>query len=149
MAPRSAMDMLREKAEEKLNDTTQQLGNVRQTCEKARTQLSELEGYQQEYRQQLAARACGEGLPVTHLLSYQGFIHALGQVVVQHGAHVADCERTLALTLSDWQDDRRRLNAFTLLKTRADEIARVKEIRQEQKMMDEFASQLFFRKHSA
>ncbi|ROP58332.1 flagellar FliJ protein [Enterobacter sp. BIGb0383] len=149
MAPRTAMDLLRERAEEKLNDTTQQLGRDRQRCEKARTQLSQLEGYQQEYRQQLTARALGSGLPIMHLLSYQGFIQALSQVVKQHGAHVADCERTVTLTLGDWQNDRRRLNAFTTLKARADEMARTKENRQEQKLMDEFASQLFLRKHSA
>lgn len=149
MAPRSPMDMLRDKAEEKLNDATLQLGKVRQAYEKARTQLSQLESYQREYQQQLTARTAEKGLHITHLLSYQFFIDSLNQVVKQYTTQVTSCESSVTQALCDWKSDHRRLNAFTTLKCRADDIARLKESRQEQKLMDEFASQIFLRKQSA
>lgn len=149
MAPRSPMEMLCEKAETKLNDATLQLGKVRQAYEKARTQLSQLENYQREYQQQLTNRTTKKGLPITHLLSYQFFIDSLNQVVKQHSAQVTSCETSVNQALCDWKNDRRRLNAFTTLKCRIEDAARAQENRQEQKMMDEFASQIFLRKQSA
>ncbi|SFU20132.1 flagellar FliJ protein [Kosakonia arachidis] len=149
MAQRSVMDLLRERAEDKLNDATLQLGKVRQTYEKARAELTQLQCYQQEYQQELVARKQGKGLAVTHLLSYQFFINSLNQVVEQCSVRVASCEDSVTQALSDWKNDSRRLNAFTTLKCRADDIAKLNESRQEQKLMDEFASQIFLRKKSA
>ncbi|WP_312829047.1 flagellar FliJ family protein [Pantoea anthophila] len=50
--------------------------------------------------------------------------------------------------MGDWKHDHLRLNAFTTLISRAEDIARVKENRHEQKRMDEFASQMLVRKRS-
>lgn len=149
MTRRSAMDLLREKAEEKLNDTTQQLGSVRQNYEKACAQLDQLKDYQLDYQQQLVDRAAGTGIPVTHLLNYQGFIHSLDKVTQHYGEHVTACKQAVDQALGDWKKDYRRLNAFNTLQCRADEAAKLKESRQEQKIMDEFASQRFSRKQSA
>ncbi|MEZ3500093.1 flagellar export protein FliJ [Pantoea sp. KPR_PJ] len=148
MAISSPLEMLRERAEEKLNDTTQQLGEVRQRYEQARAQLEQLRHYQQDYQQQLVARAAESGIPVTHLLNYQGFIHSLRKVTQHYNHHVVACEQAVEQVLGDWKKDHRRLNAFNTLKSRADDAAKLKESRQEQKMMDEFASQLFSRRSS-
>ncbi|RPE04613.1 flagella biosynthesis chaperone FliJ [Candidatus Pantoea deserta] len=149
MASPSPLDMLRERAEETLDATTQQLGKVRQNYEQARAQLDQLKDYQLDYQQQLVNRAADTGIPVTHLLNYQGFIHSLEKVTQHYSEHVTSCAQAVDRAVCDWKMDHRRLNAFNTLKTRADDAAKLKESRQDQKMMDEFASQLFARKQSA
>lgn len=146
MASRAPMEMLREKAQEKLDDATQHLGKTRLTYEKAHAQLRQLESYQQEYQYQLNARAKETGLPVSHIISYQSFIESLGHVLTQYSEHVASCKNSVNQAVCEWQDDHLRLNAFKTLITRAEDIARVKESRHEQKLMDEFASQTVSRK---
>lgn len=148
MASRAPIEMLREKAQEKLDDTTRQLGETRQIYEQAHARLRELERYQQEYQHQLTTRAQESGLQVSHLQSYQTFIEALDRVVTQYSSHVTACEHAVELAVGDWKHDHLRLNAFTTLISRAEDIARVKENRHEQKRMDEFASQMLVRKRS-
>ncbi|WP_312053201.1 flagellar export protein FliJ [Pantoea brenneri] len=146
MATRSPMEMLREKAREQLDDTTQQLGKTRLSYEQACAQLRQLESYQQEYQQQLTARTADSGLLISHILSYQSFIDSLNRVVKQYSHHVTACETAVNHAVSAWKHDHLRLNAFTTLKNRADAAAQLKENRLEQKLMDEFASQTLLRK---
>lgn len=146
MATRSPMEMLRKKAKEQLDDTTQQLGKTRQNYEKACTQLRQLESYQHEYQHQLTARTADKGLLISHIQIYQLFIDSLNQVVKQYSGHVTACENAVNQAVSAWKHDHLRLNAFTTLISRADAVARQKENRLEQKLMDEFASQTLLRK---
>lgn len=146
MASRAPMKMLREKAQEKLDDATQQLGKTRQVYENASAQLRQLQSYQQEYQHQLTARARETGLRVSQLQSYQSFIESLNRVVAQYSSHVTACEHAVERAVCDWKHDHLRLNAFTTLIGRAEDVARVKENRHEQKLMDEFASQTLLRK---
>lgn len=146
MASRAPIKMLREKAQEKLDDTTQQLGKTRQIYEKAHAQLRQLQRYQHEYQHQLTARAKETGLSVAHLQSYQSFIESLGRVVTQYSSHVTACQHAVDQVVRDWKHDYLKLNAFTTLISRADDIAKAKENRHEQKLMDEFASQILLRK---
>lgn len=139
------MERLREQAEEQLDRTTQQLGNVRRSCLQAQAQLSQLQQYQREYQQQLVSRAAGSGIPAAHLANFQGFIQSLDRAAQHCGDHVKACEQAVEQALGDWRNDRRRLNAFATLTRRAEEAAKAQENRQQQKIMDEFASQRFAR----
>jgi flagellar protein FliJ len=139
------MERLREQAEERLDQTTRQLGRARHSCLQAQAQLSQLQAYQREYQQQLVSRAAGPGIPTTHLMNYQGFIQSLGRATQHCGDQVKACEQAVEQALGDWKNQRRRLNAFATLARRAEEAAQAQESRQQQKIMDEFASQRFAR----
>ena len=139
MAITSPMDVLRDLAEQTLNDTTVELGKVQQAYTHAATQLDQLENFELEYQQQLRASVVGKGLPIAELLNRQSFIDSLGNVVKQHAGQVAKCQNSVDQTLLVWRHDKQRLNAFETLKSRADAVKTLKENRQEQKMMDEFA----------
>ncbi|QLK62415.1 flagella biosynthesis chaperone FliJ [Enterobacteriaceae bacterium Kacie_13] len=139
MATTNPMDFLRELAEQTLTDTTAELGKVQQAYSLATTQLSQLESFELEYQQQLRATVSGKGIPVADLLNRQSFIDSLGNVVKQQASHVAKCQNTVNETLLNWRHDKQRLNAFETLKSRADDVRMLKENRQEQKLMDEFA----------
>ncbi|CNK30524.1 flagellar biosynthesis chaperone [Yersinia frederiksenii] len=139
MAITNPMDVLRELAEQTLCDTTLQLGKVQQAYTHAAIQLEQLENFELEYQQQLRTNVASKGMSIAELLNRQSFIDSLGNVVKQHAGHVAQCQQSVDQTLQTWKHDKQRLNAFETLKSRADSTRMLKENRQEQKLMDEFA----------
>lgn len=139
MATSAPMDVLRDLAEKKLNDTTVRLGRARQSHENEISRLQQLQTYESEYRRQLQNTIADKGMSVSTLQSWQSFIGALEKVVLQQVNQVNNSQQIVDASLNDWQKDRQRLNAFETLKNRAEAQRLLKENRQEQKMMDEFA----------
>lgn len=142
MTVTNAMDFLRELAEQTLTDTTSQLGKVQQAYNHAAKQLGQLEDFELEYQQQLRVTVSGKGILVADLLNRQSFIDSLGGVVKQQANHVTKCLNIVDETLATWRSDKQRLNAFEMLKSRADRVQILKENRHEQKLMDEFAQRI-------
>ncbi|RPH26525.1 flagellar export protein FliJ [Buttiauxella warmboldiae] len=139
MAVTKPMDFLRERAERTLTDTTARLGEAQQAHTLAAKQLGQLEQFELEYQQQLRATVSGKGIPVAELLNRQSFIDSLGNVVKQQAGHVAKCRDRVDETLLTWRGDKKRLNAFETLQSRANRVQEIKENKLEQKLMDEFA----------
>lgn len=139
MANGTSMVLLRDLAEQTLNETTLQLGRARQAHQSEATRLDQLQDYEQEYRRQLQHSLAGAGITVMAIQMYQGFIGALGRVVTHQTQQVVQAQQSLDASLSAWQHDRQRLNAFNTLNARAEARRVQHENRQEQKMMDEFA----------
>lgn len=137
MAKSTPMHVLRNLAEQHLNDTTQQLGQLRQAHASAAAQLEQLHHYEQEYGRQLQTLLSADGMPVVTLLSHQFFISSLNRV--------AACQQSVDRTLEGWKKDKQRLNAFETLINRADAVLQLKARRQEQKMMDELAQRASLR----
>ena len=61
MASQNPMDVLRELAEKKLNDTTTRLGSARQTHLNETARLDQLKTYAQEYREQMQSTIVDQG----------------------------------------------------------------------------------------
>ncbi|QLA68082.1 flagella biosynthesis chaperone FliJ [Enterobacter pasteurii] len=139
MATPTPMDVLRDLAEKRLHDTTTRLGMARQTHAQATVRLEQLQNYEHEYRQQLQKAIEGKGVPVIELLTRQSFIDSLNNVVNQQTRHVTHCQFSVDNVLSTWKKEKQRLSAFETLKSRAEAVKQLKETRQEQKLMDEFA----------
>ncbi|TGB80916.1 MULTISPECIES: flagellar export protein FliJ [unclassified Escherichia] len=139
MATSAPMDVLRDLAEKKLNDTALRLGRARQSHENEISRLQQLQTYESEYRRQLQDTITDKGMSISALQSWQGFIGELEKVVLQQKKQVSNSKQIVDASLNDWQKDRQRLNAFETLKSRAEAQRLLKENRQEQKMMDEFA----------
>ncbi|MDR0806642.1 MAG: flagella biosynthesis chaperone FliJ [Enterobacteriaceae bacterium] len=146
MSASSPINVLCNLAEQKLNDTTTRLGRARQKHADESDRLTQLQDYEHEYRRRLQDNIAEKGVSVVTLQTYQGFIGALGRVVAQQAHEVSARRNAVEDTLSVWQKDRQRLKAFETLKQRADEQRELKENRQEQKMMDEFARRASQRK---
>lgn len=146
MAKTTPMDMLRDLADKTLSETTVELGKVQQVYSKAATQLDELKSYEQEYQQLMQETVIREGMSVVNLIAHSAFIDSLNNVVKQHASHVADCQASVDRTMQVWRQNKQRLNAFETLKHRADSVRDLKESRQEQKMMDEFAQRASLKK---
>jgi flagellar export protein FliJ len=136
---KNPMTMLRDMAEEKLTETTRQLGSVQQTLQQAMTQHEQLQHYEREYQKSLREGMVGKGMSVADLVNHQSFILSLNQVVKQHESHVDVCEQAVDKAKAGWIADKQRLNAFETLIVRRETAQALVESRQEQKLMDEFA----------
>ncbi|WP_052130668.1 flagellar export protein FliJ [Erwinia typographi] len=139
MATHSPMTVLRELAEQSLDEATSTLGKMRQAHASANQQHDQLVGYQQEYCNQLQTSVAGKGMSVISLLNQNAFIESLGKAIEQQHHYVSECQQSVDLALLTWRQDKKRFNAFTTLKNRADSVAALKASRQDQKLMDEFA----------
>lgn len=139
MARTSPMEVLREQAEHALDNAVQHLGKMRQACASAVAQRERLEDFQQEYREQLQTLVVSTGIGIVSLINYGAFIESLGQAVKQQSGEVSDCQQQVDRALMNWKQDKKKLNALTTLKQRAERREAEKACRLDQKMMDEFA----------
>lgn len=146
MSVTSPLDTLRDLAQQSLDEAATKLGKMRQAYQDAVRQHEELMNYQEEYRQQLQHSVRSGGISVNNLMNYGAFIHALGNAVEQHSEQVAACQASVERALIAWRNDKQRFNAFCTLKERADAALMLKQNRQEQKMMDEYAQRASLRK---
>ncbi|XTZ39348.1 flagellar export protein FliJ [Salmonella enterica] len=140
MAKQGPMDILRDLAEKTLNDTTSRLGGARQAHAFETSRLEQLQNYAHEYRQQLQTSIVESGVSIFALQTQQNFLTSLDGVVAQQARRVSASLYSVENVQEAWKKDKRRLNAFDALKSRAQAQQVLKENRLEQKMMDEFAS---------
>ena len=147
MTNHKPMDILRDLADKKLNDTTTHLGKMRQEFVQANNQLERLENYEREYCQQMQSHMVGEGMTMIDMLSRQSFIDSLNKVVSHQTKQVAICEAQVDNAVNMWRTDKQRLNAFDALKQRSEAARLLQESRRDQKMMDEFAQRASRRKY--
>lgn len=139
MANPSPMEVLRDMAEKKLNDTTTQLGSARQAHAHESSRLEQLQTYAQEYRQQLQDNIVDTGVSIISLRAHHNFLTSLDGVVAQQSRRVTHTQHSVDNVLHAWKKDKQRLSAFDALKSRAEAQKLLKENRLDQKLMDEFA----------
>ncbi|CAI8913349.1 MULTISPECIES: flagellar export protein FliJ [Kosakonia] len=139
MASHNPMDVLRELAEKKLNDTTVRLGSARQAHVQETSRLEQLRTYSQEYRQQMQTTLTQSCVSIMALQTQQRFLTSLDGVVEQQVRRVSASQFAVDNVQDAWKKDKQRLNAFEALKNRAEAQRLLKENRLEQKLMDEFA----------
>lgn len=139
MAHPRPMDVLRDRAEKTLNDTTTMLGSVRQSHAHETNRLAQLQTYAQEYRQQLQETIVDSGVSIMTLRAHHNFLTSLDSVVAQQIRKVNNTQHSVENALNIWKKDRQRLNAFDTLKSRAEAQRLLQENRLDQKLMDEFA----------
>ncbi|KFK93570.1 MULTISPECIES: flagellar export protein FliJ [unclassified Serratia (in: enterobacteria)] len=134
----SPLIILRDLAQDAVEQAAQQLGQARQAQQAAEQQLSLLLNYQDEYRHKLHATLC-DGMGSARWQNYQQFIGTLEQAIVQHRHHLLRWSEKVTQATQHWQDKQQRLNAFDILHTRALSAEQRLENQREQKLNDEFA----------
>ncbi|MDU5780268.1 MAG: flagellar export protein FliJ [Pantoea sp.] len=145
MKSASAIDTLRDLAEQDLEKAAMHLGDMRRGVRQADEQLTMLLDYQDEYRNKLNSDMSG-GIATTRWTNYHQFIQTLEQAIEQHRAQLRQWNQRLEQALASWRDKQQRLNAYqTLISRAADNALRV-ENRLDQKRMDEYAQRAALRK---
>ncbi|WP_213990992.1 flagellar export protein FliJ [Sodalis sp. dw_96] len=145
MNSHTALDVLRGKAKEELDQAAIRLGEVRQSHLSAKNQLEQLQQYEKEYRQKLQS-GMTKGMASASWYNYQQFIITLETAIEQHRNLLAQWAQRVQQAIQHWQTKQQRLNALSTLNTRYMRIQRSKENRLDQKQMDEFAQQATVRK---
>ncbi|ORM68293.1 flagellar export protein FliJ [Pantoea rwandensis] len=145
MKTASAIDKLRDLAEQDLEQAVIHLGDMRRGVQQADEQLNMLLNYQDEYRNKLNADMSG-GIASTRWTNYHQFIQTLEKAIEQHRQQLHQWNQRLEQALSNWREKHKRLNAYQTLITRAAENALRQENRLDQKRMDEFAQRAAMRR---
>ncbi|WP_413724757.1 flagellar export protein FliJ [Sodalis sp. RH16] len=145
MNSHTALDILREKAKEELDQAAIRLGEVRQSQLSAKNQLEQLQQYEKEYRQKLQS-GMTKGMASASWYNYQQFINTLETAIEQHRNLLTQWGQRVQQAIQQWQTKQQRLNALSTLNSRYMRIQQSKENRLDQKQMDEFAQQATARK---
>lgn len=144
----SALNTLRELAQQDVDQATRALGHARQACQQAQQQLEMLLNYQDEYRQRLN-RGMNGGIAAASWYNYQQFILTLEQAIEQHRGQLAQCRTRLESATHSWQQKHQRLNAFSTLHERAEAQRQSILNKQDQKRMDEYAQRASLRREKS
>ncbi|MDF2786689.1 MAG: fliJ [Pantoea eucrina] len=145
MKTASAIDTLRDLAEQDLDDAVVHLGNMRRGQQQANEQLSMLLDYLDEYRNKLNQDMSG-GITSMRWSNYHQFIQTLEKAIDQHRQQLSQWDQRTEQALGSWREKHKKLNAYQMLITRAEESALRQENRLDQKRMDEFAQRAALRK---
>jgi len=145
MKSASAIDTLRDLAEQDLEKAVVHLGDMRRGVRQADEQLTMLLDYQDEYRNKLNSDMSG-GIATTRWTNYHQFIQTLEQAIEQHRAQLKQWNQRLEQALTSWREKQQRLNAYQTLISRAADTALQVENRLDQKRMDEYAQRAALRK---
>ena len=131
----SVLDLMQTRTD----DATRHLALLIATEKDAKNKFVMLQQYRDEYASRFR-QAAQNGIGQREWRNYQEFLNRLDEAIDQQGQTVGLQERHTAAGQVQWQQQRTKLKAFDTLsqRHRASEVAL--ELRQEQKVQDEFAS---------
>ncbi|MFT0546666.1 flagellar export protein FliJ [Allopusillimonas ginsengisoli] len=129
------------------NDTDRagkELGQLVSERHNAQTQLSMLHDYRLDYAHRLQ-HATQTGLPASSYQNFRKFLATLDDAISQQDRVVAHKDTGVLEGRQHWQSEKRRLNAFEALETRARAKQRDHENRSDQIACDETSAGMFRR----
>lgn len=138
MARRFPLQSLHDLAADRLEAATRRLGELKQAWQAAEDKLSQLRGYQQEYRERLG-QAVRDGLSVSRMRDFHAFLAKIELAIRHQLAEVERCRQAWEHGQRAWLEERRKLKTYEVLKARHAAGERVREGRQEQRDQDEHA----------
>ncbi|MCG9737570.1 flagellar export protein FliJ [Shewanella insulae] len=121
-----------------------QLRGVQLTLNKCRQQLDALQQYRLDYMKQMEAQQ-GQVIAASNYHQFHQFIRQIDEAIDKQVFAVAETDKQRQKAQQYWQDKQQKRKAVELLLTHKAEEKQRFEAKQEQKMIDEFASQQFFR----
>lgn len=144
MAQTFSLQPLLELMQTRTDDATRQLGKLIAAEQNAKSRLQMLEQYREEYAQRLRD-ATAQGITRSALHNYQDFLARIDQAISQQSMAVRQSEQSTAVGQDHWKEQNKQLKAIDTLSLRHDARERLRNGKQEQKMLDEFSA----RKYSA
>lgn len=129
------LELMRERSDE----ATRHLGQLVAAEQSARSRLELLQDYRREYLQKFQ-EAQSQGLTLQAWQNYQDFLAKIDEAIRAQTEQVELSARNTLQGQEHWQIQNRKLKAIDTLAIRHQGKLRQQENRQEQKLMDEFAS---------
>lgn len=139
MAKPFALQPILELMQTRADEATQRLAKLIAAEQDAKNKLKMLQDYRQEYadRFNLAAQ---NGLSPLEWQNYQAFLGRIDEAVDAQKKNVLTQERNTEAGQAHWRTQRQKLKAFDTLAVRHEQQETSKELKREQKLVDEFAA---------
>ncbi|KFZ36897.1 flagellar export protein FliJ [Shewanella mangrovi] len=114
-------------------------------CQKRNAQLQALHSYRLDYMKQLTGKQ-GQQIRAEAYQQFHRFIQQVDTAIKQQNAVVQEAEQQKLHRQRYWMEKQQKRKAVELLLEKKAAAAEAKQLKQEQKMTDEFAAQQFFRR---
>ena len=131
----TVLELMQERADE----ATQQLARLIAAEQDAKKKLDMLQEYRDEYAMRFS-EAAKNGLSQLQWKNYQDFLARLDEAIDSQRKFVAQQAKNTEEGQKNWQFHRRKLKAFDTLADRHYSAENAREIKQDQKLQDEFAA---------
>ena len=145
MAKSSTLDTLIELAGTDTDKAARRLGDALAASRDAEQRLEMLLQYRDEYKARFNA-SMAQGLTVSGYRNFQLFLGKLDQAIAGQQQIVNDAQKRIGQERGVWQECERKRRSYDLLATRAEQTEMKKEVRRDQKAMDEHAARQYFYK---
>lgn len=138
MAASSVLDTLQDLAAKEVDAAAEQLAAANRQVQEAQQQLQLLQNYRKEYLDKLL-RQLTAGLDIQTHQNFQRFMRMLDQAVAGQETLLQAAQAQAARALEQWRQSQRKKLSYEVLSDRSQKRAQRVELKQEQKLMDEFA----------
>ncbi|MGS0695561.1 flagellar export protein FliJ [Shewanella sp. 0m-4] len=122
-----------------------QLRSAQLELQRRQSQLEALQNYRLDYMKQMEQQQ-GQSISASHYHQFHQFVRQIDAAIVQQVNTVKDADTQRQHRQAYWQEKQQKRKAVELLLANKAEKAKLAELRSEQKMVDELASQQFYRK---
>jgi len=135
---RRALYLMVERLQEQEQDAAKQMAEAQQQLSEFEAQLAHLEDYRRSYLEQALAKGV-DGFYANSFHQYQIFIQKLEQASVQQRKSIEQLKKNVLLKRQQWLELQSRRKAMELLIDRQLKQQQQKQLREEQKLLDEYA----------
>ena len=142
MAQAFSLQPLLELMQTRTDEATRKLGHLIAAEQSAKSRLQMLEQYRTDYANQLRTVA-ERGLTRSTLKNYQDFLARIDEAITQQAQTVKQSEKSTAAGQEDWQNQNKRMKAIDTLSQRHEARERLREVKREQKIQDEFSARKY------
>ncbi|MCH1931895.1 flagellar export protein FliJ [Shewanella sp. A25] len=116
--------------------------------QKRRQQLAALSNYRLDYMKQMQSQQ-GQSISASHYHQFHRFIRQIDDAITKQNHVVADGEKQKQYRQQHWLEKQKKRKAVELLLENKAQKRQALELKREQKLTDEFASQQFFRRRQS
>lgn len=139
MSSSSATKMLHELAVRDLDKAAEKLALANKNVSDSQETLTTLNSYREDYLTRYNA-AMNAGISIQEITNYQRFIQKLDQAISGQEQTKKNLENLVSQQLRVWQQQQKKKLSYDVLLQRVEQKKQALEAKQDQKMMDEFAS---------
>ncbi|RTR39344.1 flagellar export protein FliJ [Shewanella canadensis] len=147
MAKHDPLDTVLKLATEAEEQAALQLQSAQLALQKCQSQLGALRNYRLDYMKQMETNH-GKTISASYYHQFHQFVRQIDDAIVKQITSITEADTQRLYRQQYWQEKQQKRKAVELLLAHKAEKAQLAELRLEQKLTDEFASQQFYRKRS-
>jgi flagellar FliJ protein len=145
MAKHDPLDTVLKLAKDAEEQAGLQLKSAQLMLQKCQSQLEALRNYRLDYMKQMEGHH-GKSIRASYYHQFHQFVRQIDEAITKQVFSIQDADNQRIHRQKYWQEMQQKRKAVELLLSRKAEKVVKEELRQEQKMIDEFASQQFYRR---